>query len=299
MASKLNDKEFEEYRKIKQSIKDKYLYRKVKDEIEQEDLEKFFKPISQPLKEQKELIAPALKAIEDRKDLKAIQYDIQQIPSSSTELIRSTPKAITDYSTINLGKIATKYLNEKTSNPVFEIRAEGKKLFIGNSEISVNFDDLIIEGKKYKGTEGLWALLTKKDIPEKYIDKNLEDFIDEDLKSYREILINSGSMFHNNDPNSNKPKSSRGEKYNKIIKLIRPRLRSQSLSPKKGYGLKIKNLNMKIYNNNKIDYKHWDDPNELAERLKFIVSEEIAGNNNLNNEKIEIIQELKEAGYIQ
>ncbi|XP_076301681.1 uncharacterized protein LOC143219696 [Lasioglossum baleicum] len=44
--------------------------------------------------------------------------------------------------------------------------------------------------------------------------------------------------------------------------------------------------------NNPIDYMHWDDPNELVDRLKLLVSSKNAGHTGHNNEIISIIEEL-------
>jgi len=70
---------------------------------------------------------------------------------------------------------------------------------------------LIIDGKMYKGTEGLWELLTR---------KNPQNYTQNDEDVYYDILIASDAVFQNNDPKTKKPKSSRSEKYNKIIKFL-------------------------------------------------------------------------------
>ena len=47
-----------------------------------------------------------------------------------------------------------------------------------------------------------------------------------------------------------------------------------------------------------IDYKYWDDSNELVDRLRLLVAERSAGNNNHDNEIMAIIEELREAKVI-
>jgi translation initiation factor IF-2 len=51
-------------------------------------------------------------------------------------------------------------------------------------------------------------------------------------------------------------------------------------------------------NNNKIDYIHWNDPNELVDRLRLLEASRQAGNNAHDNEILSIIEELYEAGII-
>ena len=52
-----------------------------------------------------------------------------------------------------------------------------------------------------------------------------------------------------------------------------------------------------IYDDNKINYIHWDDPNEIVNCLRLLEASRQAGHNGHNNE-ILIIEELCEAGLI-
>ena len=49
---------------------------------------------------------------------------------------------------------------------------------------------------------------------------------------------------------------------------------------------------------NAVDYVHWDDPNELVDRLRLLDASHQAGNNAHDNEFLSIIEELREAGLI-
>ena len=49
---------------------------------------------------------------------------------------------------------------------------------------------------------------------------------------------------------------------------------------------------------NKIDYVHWDDANELVDRLRLLDASHRAGNNAHGNEMLSIVEELREAGII-
>ena len=55
---------------------------------------------------------------------------------------------------------------------------------------------------------------------------------------------------------------------------------------------------LKLQNNLKSNYIHWDDPNELVDRLRLLLSSEGSGHNNHQNEIISIIEELKESNII-
>ena len=47
-----------------------------------------------------------------------------------------------------------------------------------------------------------------------------------------------------------------------------------------------------------IQYVHWDDPNELVDRLRLLVESSRAGNNAHENEILSIVEEMCEAGVI-
>ncbi|KAL9873249.1 uncharacterized protein ACN2A1_014365 [Glossina fuscipes fuscipes] len=66
-----------------------------------------------------------------------------------------------------------------------------------------------------------------------------------------------------------------------------------SLLLTKGSGLSLKSLDTR-----KPIYTYWDDPNELVDRLRLLLSSESVGHNNQKNEIISIIEELREANII-
>lgn len=51
--------------------------------------------------------------------------------------------------------------------------------------------------------------------------------------------------------------------------------------------------------NKKINYTYWDNPNELVDRLRLLVSSKSAGHTSHNNAIISIIEELQEANIIK
>jgi len=49
--------------------------------------------------------------------------------------------------------------------------------------------------------------------------------------------------------------------------------------------------------NNTVDYVHWDDPNELVDRLRLLDASRNAGNNAHDNEILSTIEELRGSDY--
>src|SRR5688572_28503685 len=232
-----------DFLKTKKNIQQNFLSEKLGDIGMQRELVKLYKPIvdsqSATSKEQNALLSTimensaatsnALQALPASisSSIKAIQFP--QYPS-----IQAYEDDPVDITTLGLGDIATKYLKEYASkksktDTVFGIRSEDGDFFIGNSPISFDGDEMMECNKTYKGTPGLWELMTMKDPDESIFD-------DDDRKDYDEILISTGALFTTTKAIIIKPRSSRGVKYNKIIKPLLSRLKGK---PSTGEGVVI------------------------------------------------------------
>lgn len=99
---------------------------------------------------------------------------------------------------------------------------------------------------------------------------NEENFSEKDLASYKEILIDTHTIYQNNNPSSRKPKSSTSKKWHDLVSKIWKEI----TTPKVGAGL------TKKYHEGPVEYKYIDNLNKLLQRLYFIYAEEKAGNNN-------------------
>ena len=65
---------------------------------------------------------------------------------------------------------------------------------IGNAEVVIDQDsNVFVKGKSYRGTRGLFELLTRKKVDHSFITRS-------DLQSYREILEATHGHLENNDP---------------------------------------------------------------------------------------------------
>ena len=164
------------------------------------------------IKENSAETANALKALPASisESLKAIQ--LPQYPS--IEAYEEDP--VSDIKTLELGDIATKYLQQyasdkRTVDNNFGINSKAGVFYIGSSPISIHNNDVTIGDKTYAGTPGLWELLTMAK-PNKTIYDN------DDLEEYAEILHATNAMRQPNNPS--KPKSSKSQKYKQIIKPI-------------------------------------------------------------------------------
>lgn len=152
-------------------------------------------------------------------------------------------------------------------------RNDSSSWMIGSKNVNVSADGIIeIDGTRYKGSSGLFELLTKKK-PTGY-DKN-------DLQIYKQILLQTNA--HRRDFSAESSiASNRSYKYKNIIRHLFSEPPEQS-----GEGL-FKKFNKSV------DLVYWDDPNELVNRLKLLLSSQEAGNFAHSNEIISIIEELRE-----
>ena len=273
-----------EFLKTKKNIQQNFLNEKLGDIGLQQELTKFYKPIvdsqSAISKEQNALLSTI------KENSAATSNALQALPASISSSIKaiqaSQQPAIEAYEdpteavkTFQLGELATKYFlqyvsNEKLADTTFGIHSKDEVLHIGNSPISIEGDDITVGNKTYKGTPGLWELMTRKKPNKTIIKQN-------DRDDYDEILVSSGALYTEKNPN--KPKSSRSSKYNEIIKPIISRLKGR---PTTGEGVVV------------IPQDH----NALVEMLSLRLASFQAGNTGVRNEIVGICEELLRQGVI-
>ena len=100
-----------------------------------------------------------------------------------------------------------------TSLGIYPDEEDKNKLKIGSKEIKIINNNIKIEDKIYPGTPGLWELIVRRELPK-------TEFTEKDYLNYKEILKQTNAIYQGNNPLSTKPKSNRGDKWNKLIKPI-------------------------------------------------------------------------------
>ena len=95
----------------------------------------------------------------------------------------------------------------------YSIHDKGEKLIIGDSPVFIDTDDMVtIKGKAFRGTEGLWEILTRKSPNTQLVGK-------EDLRKCKKILIliNAHLTRYQHRDNINK---TRGKKFRHVIEPL-------------------------------------------------------------------------------
>lgn len=170
-----------------------------------------------------------------------------------------------------------------------------EKWYLGNSEVKIDKNDIIVNNVRYEGTPGLYELL--------FMEKPRDNLItSEDVINYRNIAKFTNLFKKNFDSKQGIPRNI--GKYNTYIKKpktestssssSRPITRQRKLSAQHGGSGFVK-----TFNKSKKEYIYFDNFNELVNRLRLLFAAEKAGNNSVNNEIISIIEELKEANIIE
>ncbi|XP_065677341.1 uncharacterized protein LOC136092737 [Hydra vulgaris] len=254
---KKRNEAFKELERLKKGIYQDAVNEKLGYNDLQYDLSNLYKPIIDSQSGIKENLAK----LENKADL--------AITLSNYPAIMDVPES----KIVSLGTIATNYLksaysNKKAADFTFGIHSKDGKLYIGKKPILISNNDITIDDKKYIGTNGLWELLTKSS-PDKDI------YNEDDLENYKNILKETDAISSSKYPG--KPRSSRSEKYNKIIKPI-----WGEIAIKSGKGVIILP----------------SDPNELVKMLALRIAAFEAGNTGARNEAVAICDELLRQGEI-
>ena len=283
-------KDFIETRK---RIKDNFVARKVGEAEYQTGLTKLFKPVTETQKTTAKEITEAQKAATEKitSELLPIREGLENLPIltlikegepiPAVEMTQEQRKKI-------LGPIASKAFEKYTilegADKVFGMVKKGKYYYIGDKPIKIKGDNIIIDEKEYTGTDGLWELIISNDPQEGTI-------TDEDYLNYGELLIQTNAIYQNNNPNTNKPKSSKSHKWKNLIKPIWEDIKKRKANKEdkddpqpetSGTGLKILP----------------SDPNALIDRFDLLFSSQKAGHTGVRNEIISILDELKRQGVI-
>ena len=274
-------------------IKDNFIAQKVGEIEYQTGLTKLFKPVTETQKATTKEITEAQKATAEKftSELLPIKEGIEELPTKLfKKIFPSIELKASDIT--NLGPLAVNALlqafTKKNVDLTFGLYGKNGGFYIGNKPVIIEDNDDII----FEGTPGFWELVT-------LINPNPDKYTEEDLNKYRQLVILTNTAFQNNNPDNNKPKSSRSPKWKKIISPIWKAIKEQqeeeykefeeeyeeeyTLPLTSGTGLKILP----------------SDPNALIDRFDLLFSSKKAGHTGVRNEIVSILDELKRQGVLK
>lgn len=301
--------------RLKQSIKRKHRAFKLENANVEQLAQKRFKPIIEPLNVMsKALTSKGINKNTDMRkkveDYEVEQEEVEQKPLGSVEddatltltpqtpktpkTVIKTPKTMTlktpDTPSQRIGKLSKMYIDKvmrKEHDVVYGVHFDPttNEYRLGSKKVTFSGkNNIIIDGKNVGSSQGLYELLFTSDPDENLISKS-------DINQYKMLLESTG--VHLNKLGN--VKSNPGTKYkNYIQKMFPPKsgLSSKTTTLPTGSGMMITDTLTPI------KYVYWNDPNELCDRLRLLLSSKSAGHSAHDVEISSIIEELREIGII-
>lgn len=214
----------------------------------------------------------------------------QALHSTTHEHLQQAPKDSPSLSAAsNLNDIVTKYLQDLSdldfhSDSTYGVRKLTTGYKFGSDNIHVTGDKINLGARQYDTTPGLVELLFRKNPDATLIQ-------DADISKYQEMARNTNLLRKHYKPDTSFKNPTFSKKFDTYLSNLR-----STTSNKAGKGLpEFMIARRKEF---PLDFRYWDDPNELVDRLRLLIAERSAGNNNHDNEIHAIIEELKEAKII-
>ena len=303
-------KDFIETRK---RIKDNFIAKKVGEIEYQTGLTKLFKPVTETQKETAKEITEAQKAATEKitQELLPIKEGIEKLPGAISEGFPAYPAlGMREEELIKIGPIARKYIQSNLGRATTKagLYSEDDNLKIGYRPVKIENNDIIIDDEGFKGTDGLWKLITSKDIPDK------TEYDSKDLANYITIMHITKATYDKNNK-----RVGGNDKMNKLIKPFVKALEKDGgeglidkikehfgneeeyeeeyeedalypFTPTKGTGLSKAGQSPKILPS---------DPNALIDRFDLLFSSQKAGHTGVRNEIVSILDELKRQGVLK
>ena len=278
-------------------IKDNFIARKVGEAEYQTGLTKLFKPVTETQKATAKEITEAQKATAEKftSELLPIKEGIEELP---TKLFRKIFPSIEFKASdiINFGSLAVEALLQAfTKNNIdltYGIYAKDGKFKIGNKEVNIEDNDIKVDGIIFEGTKGFWELVTSKN-------PKPENYTKEDLSKYQQLVILTNTAYQNNNPNQNKPKASKSNKWKKIIKPIWEAIKEQEEDEEEYKEFEEPDEDEPTPKTPGGGLILPSDPNALIDRFDLLFSSKKAGHTGVRNEIVSILDELKRQGVIK
>ena len=235
-----------EYLEIQKNTRNNLLSERTGEQQLQTDLSKFFKPITEMQKATTREITEGLKPIKE--DIENLPHSIMFSAYPSIQAVEEPPEG---EETQYIGEVAGKYLRKFSTwgeaDRTYGLYDRDGNFYIGNKPVVTKDNNIIVDDEKFEGTPGLWELI---------VSKYPKDYTDNDKENYAKLMIKTNTLHRKNNPETNCPKSSKGDKWNNIISPI-------------------------WYNRKKYEGKGVviipSDPNMLLERLDLLVASKEAG----------------------
>ena len=252
---KRRDELVQEHLRLKDELKDRFISKRLGEEFLVREREKMFKPITDKQEEEN-------KILKEQKQLFKNMLNDTNNPKAITEGPEK-PSSIT-----TLGPLVQKYIGSTDVDRTYGIRKEGTKLYMGETEVKIDNNDIMVDDVTYEGTPGLWNLIMEKDITK--IKKNLDqgNYTENDVENYNKIL-NQTKVIYRKD---GRLRGTRSGKW----KLIKDNFIGSGIL--KTPGISVVTIPC--------------DPNDLLKRMDLLIASKKAGNTGVDQELKAVLKSL-------
>ena len=197
-----------EYLELKKNIRDNFLSERIGEQQLQTDLSKFYRPITETQKATTREITEGLKPIREgiEKLPEAITFPPTQPLGKATEEEENEEEEEDEEEEEedeSVGELARQYFSKQYRDITFGIRKEKGHHYIGNQHVIVEDNDIIIskDGDRFRGTNGLWELITSRDPV---------DFDKDDKDEYERLMVKTNTLHREYNPSNPRPRGSMG-----------------------------------------------------------------------------------------
>ena len=273
---KKRDELMKDHIKLQNEVKEQLLSERLGKEYIINEREKIFKPITD-------------KQEEENKILKEQKQLFENMIKGRSE----NPLYLKEQDESSLKNLPTKYLGNKDTDISYGIRKNEDKLKMGNKEIKLFYNDIIVDDEKFEGTEGLWELITEKNA--NLLEKNYINgkYSLEDIENYKKLL-NKTKALYKEDGRIHGGKSKKLKFAKSIAKVVNPDSlpKVEKVSNSLPTAERTSGPLLKVEGSGVKTVIIPCNPNDLIKRLDLLLSSKIAGNNGLENELNAVLKRL-------
>ena len=274
---KRRDEIVKEFLRSRKKIQNQFKSERLGEATDQEAFSKLFKPITSSVDALRQ--APQLPA----QPQPQAHFPPQPLPQAEQQFPEQAQAEADNQPEEDIGELAKYYLNmEEGKDLTYGVKKRNGHYFIGDKQIQFVGDDIVVAGKQYEGTQGLWHLLTMKE-PAHILYRR------DDLEAYKDIMVNSNAIRHPLNP-IRTVGNNRGAKWQTIVKPIWVEMTEREKRQRQAEKNKRKRVSKKRRKGGSLTRSC--DSDSLLERLDKLLASRAAGNTGLRNEIISVGDEL-------
>ena len=188
---------------------------RAQDLVRQDDLNQMFEPVVKSTGKSTDAITKELVPI--REEMKTLNKRLVDTTEKMKDAITMKQQQSTDDHTPNvLEQYLLKYGGSRVLDKYFAIQRVGdNKYEMGTKAAAIDENsDIIVDGVKYDGTTGLWALIMMNDPPESSYTSN-------DLRMYKDFVYRTNVMSHPHNVVLGRSRYNKTKKWTHVFPLFK------------------------------------------------------------------------------